>query len=404
VTKETEETEEMEKMEETIRRVNLGERQFILVGTAHVSRESVEEVKRVIREEQPERVCLEIDPSRYSSLAEKNRWSNLDIARVLREGKGFLLLANLVLSAFQRRLGRELGVQPGEEMLAAIDVCRELGIPFSLCDRDIQITLRRAWARSGFWGKNKMLAALLASVFTTEKLKEEDIEKLKKTDALQGMMEELADYLPAVKEVLIDERDRYLATRLYQAEGRKVVAVVGAGHMDGIVRTLQALAGGQIDDRTAALEEIPRRRRPTRLLSWLIPLIIVGLMAAGFLKSGWQLGLSMIWRWFLVTGSLSALGALAALAHPFTILLAFVGAPITTLNPAVGIGLFTGYLEAMLRKPRVVDFERLPVDIVSLRGFFRNRITHILLVFFLSSVGGMLGTFIGIPYLSSLLA
>ncbi len=391
-------------MNETRRRLTLGEREIILVGTAHVSRESVEEVRQVIREEMPDRVCLEIDRSRYASLTEKRVWKDLDIARVLRQRKGFLLLANLVLSAFQRRLGKELGVQPGEEMLAAVEVCRELAIPYSLCDRDIQITLRRAWARSSFWGKNKMLAALLASIFATEKLTPEDIEKLKKKNALQGMMEELAGYLPSVKEVLIDERDRYLAAGIHRAEGRKVVAVVGAGHMDGIVRNLQALAEGRLEERVDALEEVPRKTRTWRWLGWLIPLAVLGLLVAGFFKAGVGLSLAMIWKWILVCGGLSAVGSLLALAHPLTILLAFVAAPITTLSPTIGVGLFTGVLEAALRKPRVADFERLPADLASLKGFFRNRITHILLVFFFSSLGAMAGTFIGIPFLVRLLA
>ncbi len=397
-------TEGTEGMEETRTSLTLGGREIILVGTAHVSRESVEEVRRVIREERPDRVCLEIDLSRYNSLVEKNQWKNLDIAKVLRQKKGFLLLANLVLSAFQRRLGRELGVQPGEEMLAAVEVCRELAIPFSLCDRDIQVTLRRAWGRSGFWGKNKMLAALLSSLFTTEKLSEADIEKLKKKNALQGMMEELADFLPTVKEVLIDERDRYLATGIYRAEGRKVVAVVGAGHMAGIVRDLRALAEGRLEERLDSLEDVPRRTRVWSWIGWAIPLAIVGLLAFGFLKAGVHVGLAMIWRWVLMCGGLSALGSLVALAHPLTILTAFVAAPITTLSPTIGVGLFTGVVEATLRRPRVVDFEQLAEDLTSFKGFFRNRITHILLVFFLSSVGAMVGTFIGIPFLARLLA
>ena len=399
----TEGTQGLEGAEETRRSLTLGGKQIVLVGTAHVSRESVEEVRRVIREERPDRVCLEIDQSRYGSLVEKNRWQNLDIGRVLRQKKGFLLLANLVLSAFQRRMGRELGVQPGEEMLAAVEACQELAIPFSLCDRDIQVTLRRAWGRSSLWGKNKMLAALLSSLFTTEKLSEADIEQLKRKNALQGMMEELADFLPTVKEVLIDERDRYLATGIFRAEGRKVVAVVGAGHMDGIVRDLQALAEGRLEDRLEPLEVVPRGRRLWTWIGWLIPLAIVGLLVLGFVKGGGNVGLAMIWRWVLMCGGLSALGALVAFAHPLTILTAFVAAPITTLSPTIGVGLFTGVVEATLRRPRVIDFEQLSGDLSSLKGFFHNRITHILLVFFLSSVGAMVGTFIGIPFLARLL-
>jgi pheromone shutdown-related protein TraB len=388
---------------ETITRLQIGDREFILVGTAHVSKASVEEVREVIQKEDPERVCIEIDETRYNSLVKKQRWQNLNIGQVLRERKGFLLLANLVLSSFQRRLGVEIGVAPGEEMLTAVQVCQEQGIAFSLCDRDIQVTLRRAWGRSSFWGKNKMLAAMLSSIFTREKLDAEEIERLKNRSTFQNMMEELASFLPSVKEVLIDERDRYLATRLYNAEGKKIIGVIGAGHVEGIVESLLALEAGTLENDISSLETIPPRKKISRVLPYLVPAIIVGLIVAGFFRSGWQLSLSMMWKWVLVNGTLSAIGSLLALAHPITIAAAFLGAPITSLNPTIGVGLVTGIIEATLRKPRVTDFENLPEDLLSFRGFFRNRITHILLVFLFSSIGSTLGTFIGIPYLTSLL-
>lgn len=390
-------------MSENVIRVNCGDRVVILLGTAHVSRESIDEVKMLIAEEKPDRVCIEIDPARYKSLVDKNSWKNLNIREVLKSGRGFLLLANLVLSSFQRRLGLDLGISPGQEMVTAIQTAKAAGIPFSLCDRDIQITLRRAWAKSSFWGKNKMLAAMLSSVFSSEKLTPEDIEKLKKKNTLESMMEELAQFLPSVKEVLIDERDRYLASRIYSSQGNKILAVIGAGHVQGIVRTLQALEEGTLDTDVSSLEQVPPKKKLARILPYLIPIVIAGIVAAGFFRSGWALSLSMLWKWVLVNGTLSALGALIALAHPLTIVAAFLGAPITSMNPTIGVGLVTGLLEAVLRKPRVSDFENLPRDLLSIKGFFRNRITHILLVFFFSSLGSSLGTFIGIPYLTSLL-
>jgi len=390
--------------QDSLHRLQLGEREFLLLGTAHISSRSVEEVREVIQGEKPDRVCVELDAARYSSLTEGNGWRKLDLVQVLRNKKGFLLLANLVLSSFQRRLGAGLGVSPGEELLTAVRLAEEAGIPFSLCDRDIQLTLRRAWARTSFWGKNKMLAAMLATIFSSEKLSPEEIEKLKSRTTFQSMLDELAGYLPAVKEVLIDERDRYLATRIYQAEGRRVVAVIGAGHVEGIARSLRAMHDGELPADTAALEQVPARRSWSSLLGWLLPAAIVGLLVAGFFRSGWQLSLAMLWKWVLVSGTLSALGALVTLAHPLTIVAAFIGAPITTLNPFIGIGLVTGVLEALLRKPRVSDFENLSVDMLTVRGFFRNRVTHILLVFLFSSLGAMIGNFIGIPWLSSLLS
>ncbi len=390
-------------MNETITKVQLGKREIILLGTAHVSMESVDEVGRVIQTEHPDHVCIEIDESRYKSLREKNSWKNLNITEVLRGEKGFLLLANLVLSSFQRRLGLDLGVSPGAEMLEAIKVSEISGIPFSFCDRDIQITLKRAWAKSSLWGKNKMLAAMLSSIFSNEKLNREEIEKLKQKNTLESMMEELADFLPSVKEVLLDERDRYLATRIYNSEGSKVVAVIGAGHVSGIVKNLKALNRHTIENDLSSIEVIPPKGRIAKILPYLIPIIIVGLFAAGFFRSGWELSLSMMWKWVLVNGTLSALGALITMAHPLTIIAAFIGAPITSMNPTIGVGILTGILETALRKPRVTDFESLHEDLLSVKGFFRNRITHILLVFFFSSLGSALGTFIAIPYLTALL-
>jgi pheromone shutdown-related protein TraB len=379
-------------------RLTVDEREIILLGTAHVSRESVDEVRQVLAEEKPDRVCVELDEGRYTSMSAGSAWQNLNIGKVIRQGKGFLLLANLVLSSFQRRLGKDLGVKPGEEMLAAVQVSQEMGIPFTLCDRNIQVTLRRAWSRTRFWGKMKMLAAMLASVFSSEKLTPEDIEKLKQKDVLQSMMEELAQYLPAAKEVLIDERDVYLAARIFQAEGRKVVAVVGAGHLAGIAAHIGAFADKSESTDVSRLDELPPKSVAGRILPWAIPALIVALFAAGFLRAGWGMSSAMLLRWLIIHGGLAALGALIALAHPLTILLAFVAAPIGTLNPFGKIGLFTGVAEAFLKKPRVRDVESLSEDVATFKGFYTNRVTHILVVFFLSTLGAAVGNMITIPW------
>jgi pheromone shutdown-related protein TraB len=391
-------------MEQGIERLALDGREIVLVGTAHVSRESVAEVRRIITEEKPDRVCVELDEGRYASMIQGSAWRDLNIGKVLREGKGFLLLANLVLASFQRKLGSDLGVKPGEEMLEAVKAADELGIPRSLCDRNIQVTLRRAWSRTGLWGKSKMLAAMLSAVFTDEKLDAAEIEKLKQKDVLATMMEELADYLPPAKQVLIDERDQYLATRIFQSGGSKLVAVVGAGHVPGIRAHIETLSKGEESIDLSPLDELPRKTLASKLLPWILPAALVGIFALGFLKSGWQMSLELALKWLIANGGLAALGALAAFAHPLTIVVAFVGAPIATLNPFVGIGMFTGIAEAFLRKPRVQDFERLQDDVTSLKGFYRNRVTRILLVFFLSSIGGMIGNFIAIPWITALLS
>ncbi len=386
-----------------IRRIERAGRQYVLVGTAHVSSESVAEVRRIVAEERPDVVCVELDEGRHRSLTAEAGWHELNIGKVLREGKGFLLLANLVLASFQRRLGSDLGVKPGEEMVAAMDAAKELGIPSVLADRDIQVTLRRAWASTGWWGRSKMLSAMISSVLSNEKLEAAEIERLKESDVLAEMMRELADYLPAAKRALIDERDRWLASRIFTSAGAKVVAVVGAGHLEGIVTHLDALASGSETADVSDIAVIPPRAWVGKVLPWVIPAIILGLFVAGFFKSGLSMSLDMALKWLLANGGLAALGSLLALAHPLTILVGFVGAPVATLNPFIGIGLFTGIVEAFLRKPRVSDFERLQQDITSLKGFYTNRVTRILLVFFLSSIGGTVGNFIAIPWIGSLL-
>ena len=390
-------------MSDTVTRLTLGDREFILVGTAHISRESVQEVETIITDEKPDRVCVEIDSSRYKSMTESRNWSSLNIYQVIREKKGFLLLGNLVLSSFQRRLGLDLGIKPGEEMMQAVRTAENLGIPFSFSDRDIQTTLRRAWAKTGFWGKNKMLAAMISSIISTEKLTIEQIEELKKKSALEGMMEELADYLPTVKEVLIDERDQYLATNIYRTAEKRVLAVVGAGHVPGMVLRLRELHGSGGESDLTKLEAVPPPGKISGALPWLIPLSIVALIGWGFYSSGSRQGMEMIWIWVAANGGLAALGSLLALAHPVTIFASLFAAPVATLNPAIGVGMITGIIEAYFRKPRVIDFENLHEDIASFRGFFRNRVTHVLLVFFFSSLGGVAGNFIALPYLTVML-
>jgi pheromone shutdown-related protein TraB len=386
-------------------RFTLGDREFTLIGTAHVSRASIDEVSRIIRDERPDLVCIELDAGRYAAMTEKDSWENLDVIKVFKEGKGFLLLANLVLAGFQRRMGQELGVKPGEEMKTAVETAQELGIPFALCDREVQITLRRAWTRGGLWSKCKLLAAMISGAFGTEKLSAGEIENLKNRSELDGMMAELAEYLPRVKETLIDERDQYLAAKIWEAAqgAGRLTAVVGAGHLLGIKAHLEGIAAGTEKADTADLDTIPPASALSKGASWLFPGLIVALIIAGFFRSGADLSLAMLLRWVLWNGSLAALGSLLALGHPLSVLVSFLGAPIATLNPLIGVGLFAGVIEATLRKPRVTDAETMSQDVTSLRGIYRNRITRALLVFFLSSLGGALGNFISIPALAGVL-
>ena len=407
-------------MSDNIVTVRLGENEFNLIGTAHVSRESINEVVDIIRQEKPDLICVELDEARYASITQKESWEKLNMIKVFREGKGFLLMANLVLSGFQRRMGAGLGVKPGEEMKTALDVAGELGIKHALCDREVQTTLRRAWGSCGLWSKCKLLAALLSSAFSNEKISAEEIEELKSANELDGMMNELAGYLPEVKETLIDERDRYLAAKIWlsaldlnkaeqpglqqQPGSKRIAAVVGAGHIQGIKAHLEKIAAGEKSADVSELNTIPKRGALTTALFFLFPLLLVGIFAFGFIKGGSSLSSSMLQHYIIWNGSLAALGAIIALSHPLAIVTAFIAAPFTTFTPFIGVGLLSGIVQAAIRKPRVVDAQNLVDDVGTIKGFYRNRITHCLLVYFLTQLGGAAGTFVSIPALAGLIA
>jgi pheromone shutdown-related protein TraB len=311
-----------------------------------------------------------------------------------------LLLAHLVLSAFQRKLGERLGIAPGADMLAAIEAGQAVGARLVMADRAIQVTLRRTWARLGFWSKTRLLAELLALLIASPQISAAEIESLKQQDMLSQVLEQFAKAFPRAKAALIDERDAVLAHNILAAPGGRVVAVVGAGHRQGIVERLRAAAPPHD---IAPLLEVPPPGWTARALQWGLPALIVALIAWGFVSGGAGVSLAMAKWWVFVTGGLAAAGAVLALPHPLTVLAAFAAAPLTTLHPLLAAGWVAGLVEALVRKPRVKDFERLSQDVLSVRGFWRNGVTRILLVVVLVNIGASLGTLVGIPVLSSLL-
>ena len=375
----------------------LDEKQILLIGTAHISQSSVEEVKDVIEQEKPDTVCIELCASRHQAMMDKDQWKNMDIFKVVREGKSFLLFANLIMTAFQKRLGSQLGVQPGAEMLAAAQASERVNAELLLADRDVKITLQRTWRGMPFWGRLKVLSQLLASLFIREEISKEEIEKLKESDALSEAMQMLADQSPDMKRILIDERDQFMAEKIRQAPGKRIVAVVGAGHVKGLTGELER------KHNLSELETVPPPGKLGNWLKWGIPTLILGLIGYGFFAVDTDVSIEMIQRWFLINGSLSALGTAIAFGHPITIATAFVAAPFTSLNPAVAAGWVAGLVEAFLRKPQVRDFENLADDITHLRGFWQNNITRILLVVMFANLGSAIGTFAGGFAIASLL-
>ena len=380
-----------------VHEIVLDEKQILLIGTAHISQSSVDEVNNVIEQEKPDTVCIELCASRHQAMMDKDQWKNMDIFKVVREGKSFLLFANLIMTAFQKRLGSQLGVKPGAEMLAAAQASERVNAELLLADRDVKITLQRTWRGMPFWGRMKVLSQLLASLFIREEISKEEIEKLKESDALSEAMEMLADQSPEMKRILIDERDQFMAEKIRQAPGKRIVAVVGAGHVKGLTLELER------EHNLAELETVPPPGKLGIWLKWGIPALIVGLIAYGFFAIDTDVSIEMIQRWFLINGTLSAIGTAIAFGHPITIATAFVAAPFTSLNPAVAAGWVAGLVEAFLRKPQVRDFENLADDITHLRGFWQNNITRILLVVMFANLGSAIGTFAGGFAIASLL-
>ena len=380
-----------------VHEILLDEKQILLIGTAHISQSSVDEVNDVIEQEKPDTVCIELCASRHQAMMEKDQWKNMDIFKVVREGKSFLLFANLIMTAFQKRLGSQLGVKPGAEMMAAAQASERVNAELVLADRDVKITLQRSWRGMPFWGRMKVLSQLLASLFIREEISKEEIEKLKESDALSEAMEMLADQSPEMKRILIDERDQFMAEKIRQAPGKRIVAVVGAGHVKGLTEELER------EHNLAELETVPPPGKLGIWLKWGIPALIVSLIGYGFFAIDTDVSIEMIQRWFLINGTLSAIGTAIAFGHPITIATAFVAAPFTSLNPAVAAGWVAGLVEAFLRKPQVRDFENLADDITHLRGFWQNNITRILLVVMFANLGSAIGTFAGGFAIASLL-
>ena len=380
-------------MSKTQIQLELGGRKITLVGTAHVSKESVEEVKQSINELKPDCVAVELDEKRAASIQEADRYSQLDLVKVFKRKEGFMLLANLILASYQRRMGLNAGVKPGDEMLAAMDAANELGVHCELVDRPIQITLKRAWGKNSFWGKCKLFATLLASAFEKEQIAPEEIEKLKERNEMDSMMSELAEYMPVIKEVLIDERDRYLASKIWSAPGSNIVAVLGAGHLPGVQAWLEKLAAGSANADTEDISVLPKSSPVLKIIGWLIPVCIIGLIIAGFVYGGVHAGTQMLSTWFLYNAVPAAILTAVACGHPLAILVGFLGAPFTSLCPFIGIGFCTAIVQAIVCKPKVSDMETLQDDVSSLKGFYKNRILRALLVFILSSIGSTIGTF-----------
>ncbi|MCK5323505.1 MAG: TraB/GumN family protein [Desulfobulbaceae bacterium] len=371
--------------------IQLDGREIILIGTAHISRESADLVGRVVENERPDCVCVELDSKRYDALSKRKRWINLNLKEIIYKKQLSTLMVNLILASYQKKLGSRLGVLPGTELLEAITAADRHKIPVALCDRDVRVTMRRAWHTTSFFKKAYLLATLFASLFDKTEITEEKLTELKKTDVLSELMQELGEALPELKMVLIDERDTFLAEKIKRAQGEKIVAVVGAGHVEGIKKALFE----DRDDRMEEINTIPPVSPVWKVIGWAVPaLIIFSIGIIGWKKGGAVAGDNIIY-WILANGIPSSIGAALALAHPATIISAFLAAPVTSLTPVIGAGYVTAFVQVMVRPPLAGEFETVLEDMSKVTGWWKNRLLKVFLVFMLAGFGSMIGTWVG---------
>ena len=382
--------------EQPIREITRDGVHYVLLGTAHVSRASVEAVKQMADSGDFDAIAVELCPARHLALTKEQQWKEMDLYRIIREKKAGLVMANLALGAYQRRIAEQFGIEPGAELKAAAEAAVSHEVPLQLIDRDLATTLKRSY-RAVPWYKRMMLTSgLVMSTISSEEIDEEQIEKLKEGDILESTFTEFAEQSPELYGALIAERDRFMAARLRQENvdnaGQRILVVIGAGHLEGLAKYL---AEDEQDPQTEVtrLSELPPAKRWLKFIPWVIAALVLTGFYLGFSKSP-ELGWELVTLWVVINGGFAALGALIARAHPITILSAMIAAPLTSLNPAIAAGMVTGVVESWLRKPKVSDLERLRDDATTLKGWFKNPATRILMVFFFSNLGSAIGTWV----------
>ncbi|MDO8946263.1 MAG: TraB/GumN family protein [Desulfocapsaceae bacterium] len=376
---------------EDVHVIHNNNRTILLVGTAHISQESVALVQEVIQQERPDGVCIELDEKRYQALTEKKKWQALDLKQIIKDKQLSTLMINLLMASYQKKLGKQLGVKPGAELLAAAKFAKEQNIPITLCDRDIRITLRRAWKSTSLFKKGYLLTTLFASLFDKTEISEEKLAELKQKDVLSELMGEMGEILPNVKKVLIDERDIYLSEKIKATTGNRLVAVVGAGHVAGIQKLFAIDNRKMLDE----ISTIPPISKGWKIAGWSFPLLIIGsIIAIGLQKGGADAGSNLLY-WILANGIPSAIGGILALAHPLTIIGAFVAAPITSLTPVIGAGYVAAFIQVMMNPPLVREFETVGDDMGTIFKWWKNKLLRVFLVFLLTGIGSSLGTYIG---------
>lgn len=383
--------------DEPIKIVKTSNGSITLLGTAHVSKASADKVQELIATGQYDAVAVELCPSRHKAIVNPDAMAKMDLFQVIKNGQASMVAASLALGAFQQRMAEQFGIEPGAEMRVAIKDAQAAQLPVLLIDREIGTTMKRIYHSVPWWKRINIFAGLIASVISQEKFSAAEIERLKEGDVLESSFSQFAEDEKDLFRPLISERDEYMAARLIKEcrenNYRHILAVVGAGHLNGMARQLEEHPMDNPDERIAQLDNIPPPSPWLKLIPWLIVVFILAGFVIGFMQSP-DIGISMVMDWVLITGGLSAVGTAIAFAHPLSILSAFLAAPFTTLHPAIGAGMVVAAVEAYLRKPKVSDFNRLRTDTTSLKGWWNNQVTRILLIFIFSSLGAAIGTYV----------
>ena len=367
--------------------LHINDKEIYILGTAHVSKISKEEVLKTIDENAFDTICIELDQRRYNSLNNPKKWEETNIIDVIKKKQTGFLLANLILSSYQKRVASKINSQSGIEMITAIKEAKEKNIHLELIDRDIQTTFSRIYQKHNLWQKAKLIVSLISAIFDDEEINDKDIEALKQEDILDMALKDIEKAFPIVSEVLIDERNKILAQNIKKAPGKKIFAIVGAAHIPGILKYIN----DDID--ITEINNKVIKPKSSKIKGWIIPALIISMIAITCFKNFDQAKNQML-VWLIVNGGLSALGALIAFAHPLSVITAFIAAPITSLNPLLAAGWFAGIMEAYLRKPKVSDLQNIDEAANSLKGLYQNRFTHVLIVVILANIGSSIGTFI----------
>lgn len=389
--------------------LRVGATQVDIIGTAHVSALSRDTVAALIRQKYYDVVALELCERRHAALEGVDHLAEMDLWNVIKQNKMFSVMAMLVFSAYQRRIGAQLGVEPGAEFKEAITQCKDLDIPTILVDRDIGVSLKRFYRNMKWWHRPLLFSALIAGMFSDDSLSERELENMKKEGAFFSALDQLWPGSKELMHTLVTERDQYMAAKIQQYvtehKPSRMLVVVGAGHLNGMRELLRQGQGDMASNKRLIDEycEVPPRATYFKYFPWVLTVLILSGFFVGFSRD-MEVGAALVGYWFLVNGVLAAVGAMLVLAHPLTVLAAFLAAPLTSLNPLIGVGMVTATVQFTLRKPHVSDFSRVKSDIISFAGWRRNRFTHLFLVFLFSSIGSIAGTYIGGIYIFSVLS